>query len=106
MVGPSSLPTDENGCLAESQWLLVSRLERAVDLVQREAVGDEVGEIEAAGSEQAHAASQAAQDGRLFSEVGVDDREGHPVPEGEGKRPLAALVVTDDGDGAAHSGDV
>ena len=58
------------------------------------------------GCQQAHTDAHAAQDGRLFSEMGVQDLEGHPVPVAKRDLTRLALVIADDDHFAAHACDV
>src|SRR5690349_9787235 len=81
-------------------------LKSLTDFAEREAMRNQVLEAQPTRCEQAHADAHSAQDGRLFTEMSVQNLKRHPVPVA--KRDLArfTLVEADDDHLAAHACDI
>src|SRR3954469_22493583 len=72
------VPLDDDGGLDEPGRLFDCDPEGLPDLIQREAVGDELVDLEAARAEQPHARAHAAHDGGDLAEVRVDQAQRLP----------------------------
>src|SRR4051794_30358577 len=89
---PKLLPREQHGRLDEALGFVARGAECLVDLLNREPVGHQRVHRQGARSQQPHAHSHAAHDGRDLTEVRVDDVERHPVPLRQRDLSRGALV--------------